>query len=108
MHKSFFFVCFHAVYQMRGIRSAYLDTLKAILKDAPGTPVVMLTVSEDADDLMLALRAGAQGYLLKNLEGHQLRSMIDAASRGDAPSRNALTLSMKNASPLGKVTDSAL
>jgi DNA-binding NarL/FixJ family response regulator len=34
----------------------------------PGTKVVMLTVSADDDDLFAALRAGASGYLLKELE----------------------------------------
>ena len=44
----------------------------------------MLTVSEDEDDLFAAIKAGAQGYLLKNLEAAQLRSMIDAVGRGEA------------------------
>src|SRR3974390_2365999 len=36
-----------------------IDAMGAILKEAPGTHVVMLTVSEDAEDLMAALRTGA-------------------------------------------------
>jgi len=36
-----------------------IDAMQAILRDAPGTHIVMLTVSEQADDLMLALRQGA-------------------------------------------------
>ena len=55
------------------------------LADAlPGMPIVMLTVSEDEADLFAAIKAGARGYLLKNLEAAQLRSMIDAVSRGEA------------------------
>jgi DNA-binding NarL/FixJ family response regulator len=50
----------------------------------PNISIVMLTVSEDEDDLFAAIKAGAQGYLLKNLEGRQLRDMIDAAGRGEA------------------------
>lgn len=46
--------------------------------------IVMLTVSEDEDDLFVAIKAGARGYLLKNLESEQLRSMIDAVNRGEA------------------------
>lgn len=49
----------------------------------PSVGIVMLTVSEDEDDLFAAIKAGAQGYLLKNLESYQLRSMIDAVSRGE-------------------------
>ena len=44
----------------------------------------MLTVSEDEDDLFMAIKAGAQGYLLKNLESRQLRSMLEGVGRGEA------------------------
>ncbi len=50
----------------------------------PDTPIVMLTVSEDEDDLFAAIRAGARGYLLKNLEAAQLRAMIESVARGEA------------------------
>jgi DNA-binding NarL/FixJ family response regulator len=50
----------------------------------PDVAVVMLTVSEDEADLFAAIRAGAQGYLLKNMEPAQLRSMVDAVGRGEA------------------------
>ncbi len=51
--------------------------------DRPETSIVMLTVSEDEDDLFDAIRAGAQGYLLKNLEAAQFRSLLEAVSRGE-------------------------
>jgi DNA-binding NarL/FixJ family response regulator len=50
----------------------------------PATAIVILTVSEDEDDLFEAIKAGAQGYLLKNLEAAQLRSMLEAVERGEA------------------------
>lgn len=50
----------------------------------PQTPIVMLTVSEDEDDLFAAIQAGARGYLLKDLEATQLRAMIDTVARGEA------------------------
>ena len=50
----------------------------------PEIHIVMLTVSEDEDDLFAAIKAGAQGYLLKNLESRQLRRMLEAVSRGEA------------------------
>lgn len=50
----------------------------------PELPIVMLTVSEDEEDLFAAIRAGARGYLLKDLESAQLRAMIDAVARGEA------------------------
>ena len=61
-----------------------IDTLSAILKETPGTHVVMLTVSEQADDLMLALRSGALGYLLKNIESDFLVDSVRRAADGEA------------------------
>ncbi|HEX4882917.1 MAG TPA: response regulator transcription factor [Casimicrobiaceae bacterium] len=61
-----------------------LDALAAILKEAPGMHVVMLTVSEDAEDLMTALRQGALGYLLKNIESAFLVESIRRAARGES------------------------
>ena len=42
--------------------------MHALAEEAPHAQVVMLTVSEDADDLLDALHAGAHGYLLKNID----------------------------------------
>jgi two-component system nitrate/nitrite response regulator NarL len=61
-----------------------LDALAAILKDAPGAHVVMLTVSEDAEDLVAALKSGAQGYLLKNIDSDFLVQSIRRAAEGDS------------------------
>jgi DNA-binding NarL/FixJ family response regulator len=61
-----------------------IEATARIRASCPGTAIVMVTVSEDEDDLFAAIKAGAQGYLLKNLEAAQLRSMIDAVGRGEA------------------------
>jgi DNA-binding NarL/FixJ family response regulator len=61
-----------------------LDATRRIALDQPGIAIVMLTVSEDEDDLFAAIKAGARGYLLKNLEARELRSMLEAIARGDA------------------------
>jgi DNA-binding NarL/FixJ family response regulator len=50
----------------------------------PDTAIVMLTASEGEDDLFAAVKSGARGYLLKNLEAGQLKAMIEAVERGDA------------------------
>lgn len=55
--------------------------IKALL---PGVPIVMLTASEDEDDLFAAIQAGAQGYLAKDLEADGLRQMLDAVRKGEA------------------------
>jgi len=61
-----------------------LEATARIKESCPETAIVILTVSEDEDDLFAAIKAGAQGYLLKNLEGAQLRSMLEAVERGEA------------------------
>jgi two-component system nitrate/nitrite response regulator NarL len=61
-----------------------VDAMKSILRDTPETHVVMLTVSEDADDLMTALRSGALGYLLKNIESEFLVESIRRAADGES------------------------
>lgn len=60
-----------------------METLKLILEDNPQAHVLMLTVSEESDDLMQCLRAGAAGYLLKNIEVATLVDAIRMASRGE-------------------------
>jgi DNA-binding NarL/FixJ family response regulator len=64
--------------------SSGLDATRRIAAAHPEVAIVMLTVSEDEDDLFEAIKAGARGYLLKNLEGAQLRSMLEAVARGEA------------------------
>jgi len=61
-----------------------VQATREIAANRPDTPIVMLTVSEDEDDLFAAIQAGARGYLLKDLEAAQLRAMIDSVARGDA------------------------
>jgi two-component system nitrate/nitrite response regulator NarL len=61
-----------------------VEALGGILKQAPDTHVVMLTVSEDAEDLVAALRGGALGYLLKNIDGEFLVRSIRRAAEGES------------------------
>ena len=49
-----------------------LETLPVLRKELPAIPVVMLTTSNDESDLIKALRTGAQGYLLKDMEPEEL------------------------------------
>jgi DNA-binding NarL/FixJ family response regulator len=61
-----------------------LEATRRIALAHPDVAIVMLTVSEDEDDLFAAIKAGARGYLLKNLEAADLRAMIEAVGRGEA------------------------
>ena len=61
-----------------------LEALRVLVEDVPETQVVMLTVSEDAEDLLETLRAGARGYLLKNIDTEFLLESIQRAARGES------------------------
>jgi len=60
------------------------EAARLMLEEAPETRVLMLTVSEDADDLIETLRAGACGYLLKNIQAETLVSAIKTAAQGES------------------------
>ena len=51
----------------------------------PECRVVMLSVSDDARDLFEAMRSGAQGYLLKNLDPEQWTGYLAQIMSGDTP-----------------------
>lgn len=63
---------------MRGI-----EALPLMLNHNPNLAVLMLTVSEDSYDLTEALRLGARGFLLKNIETEFLLKSIHLALEGD-------------------------
>lgn len=68
-----------------------LEALIALKEDVPETEVLMLTVSEDANDLLQALRSGARGYLLKNIEIGFLLDAISRAVNGESVMSSKMT-----------------
>ena len=60
------------------------EAVKMLVEELPQTQVLMLTVSEDAEDLMDTLKSGARGYLLKNIDADYLVESIRRAARGEA------------------------
>ncbi|MCD0501536.1 response regulator [Bordetella petrii] len=60
-----------------------LETLQLLVQDVPGCAVVILTVSEEADELSQALRDGARGYLVKNIDAEALKAAIRRAATGE-------------------------
>lgn len=61
-----------------------LQTVRAIRSLKLGVRILMLTISQNSDDLMGAIQAGADGYLLKNTEPEELRRGIQHVARGEA------------------------
>jgi two-component system nitrate/nitrite response regulator NarL len=60
-----------------------IEAARQIGSASPTTRVVMLTSSEDEDDLLLAMDAGARGYVLKGVGGRELRSILNSVHRGE-------------------------
>lgn len=65
-----------------------------ILARVPGTAVIILTVSRDDEDLLAAIRAGASGYLLKDIEPRRMSAAIEAALDGNGEFPTSLLASV--------------
>jgi DNA-binding NarL/FixJ family response regulator len=60
-----------------------LEATRAIKSEFPGVKVIMLTVSDDDQDLFEAVKSGADGYLLKNLREEEFAELLARVSRGE-------------------------
>lgn len=63
--------------------SSGLDALKQIKDTGLDVQVIMLTVSDAEQDFVRAVRAGAEGYLLKDSEPEELLEKLRQAARGE-------------------------
>ncbi|MBV9096923.1 MAG: response regulator transcription factor [Frankiaceae bacterium] len=61
-----------------------INAAAEIAAAAPDTAIVMLTVSRDDEDLFAALRAGARGYLLKDIDPARLPMALQGVLSGEA------------------------
>lgn len=71
-----------------------LEAVGPISSACPATRIVMLTVSENEDDLLAAVKAGASGYVLKGAGGTELARVIRSIHAGDVYVAPALAWSM--------------
>jgi two-component system nitrate/nitrite response regulator NarL len=60
-----------------------LEALPLLREAAPGAEIVMLTASEDDDNLMSAIRGGAAGYLLKSEPPERIVGFLRGVSHGE-------------------------
>ena len=60
-----------------------LTAARGITAASPQTRVVMLTVSEDEDDLLAAMKAGASGYVLKGAAAAELVGVLRTVNAGE-------------------------
>ena len=80
---------------MKGMNG--LQVLAHIKEKKPETRCIVLTVSDAEDDLLDALRAGSDGYLLKDMEPEDLCSNLKKTMSGVTVLHESLTEILKNA-----------
>ena len=68
-----------------------IEATRELAERMPEMKVVILTASMEDEDLFEALRAGAQGYLLKNLEAQSFFSLLERALAGEPALTPALS-----------------
>jgi len=68
-----------------------ITLMQELRTDGFKLPVLILTLSEAEDDLARALRAGANGYLLKSMEPDEVVDAIQRAQRGETVVAPAMT-----------------
>lgn len=87
-----------------------LDALKLIKAEMPEIKVVMLTTSDEDDDLFEAIKCGASGYLLKNISAEELMEMLSDLQNNGVPLSPGLAARLlkelrKKENPEGKVPE---
>ena len=73
-----------------------LEATRTIKREMPHVKIIILTVSEEDQHLFDAIKSGAQGYLLKNLEPYQLHDLLESLSKGEAPLSGAIAAKILN------------
>ncbi len=61
-----------------------IEATRKILEARPNTSILMVTMSEEDESVVAAVRAGARGYVLKDAEGEEMLRAIRAAAGGEA------------------------
>jgi DNA-binding NarL/FixJ family response regulator len=67
-----------------------IEATRRIKTQLPDTRVVMLTVHDDDETLFEAIKAGAQGYLVKSIRAAEMLDMLRGMVRGEAPISRAM------------------
>ncbi|HEX2986652.1 MAG TPA: response regulator transcription factor [Chloroflexota bacterium] len=62
-----------------------LEATRLIKAEMPDVKIVMLTMSAEDEDLFQAIKAGASGYLLKNLDAGDFFDLLSGLEHGEAP-----------------------
>jgi DNA-binding NarL/FixJ family response regulator len=73
-------------------KSDGLEATRAIKEEMPKVSVVMVTMHENPDYLLEAIRAGAAGYILKDAEGERLVGAVRRTLNGESPLAQELAM----------------
>jgi DNA-binding NarL/FixJ family response regulator len=65
-------------------RSSGIEACRAMKEVAPSSKIVMLTISDEEEDLFEAIRAGASGYLLKDIPLDEVADVVRAVHGGQS------------------------
>ena len=90
-----------------------LEATRRITAQIPDVQVVMLTVSDDEQDLATAVKYGADGYLLKDLQPEELFEQLRRVGRGEVPLSRGMTGKLfqqlsRHSRPIAEVEASAV
>lgn len=61
-----------------------LEAMQQIKRELPEIKIVILTISDEDETLLKAIKGGAEGYLLKNVDPDQLFNLLQGVARGEA------------------------
>lgn len=70
------------------------DATRQILQVLPDCKIVFMTISDREEDLLAAVRAGAVGYLMKNMMPSKLIAALKAVQRGESALSRQMTLQL--------------
>ena len=83
-----------------------IEATRQITSSQPDVRVVVLTASEDESDLFDAFRAGAQGFLVKNMAAKRVMPLLKRVTSGEpALSPEAARKLVEQASSTGRTLD---
>lgn len=70
------------------------DATRKIIQDDPGCKVVFMTMSDKEEDMLVAMRSGAVGYLLKNMTPSKLVAALRSVQQGESALSRSMTLQL--------------
>lgn len=73
-----------------------LEATEKIARQIPSTRIVMLTSSEEEEDLFRAIKIGACGYVLKDIKSDRLRELLIGAMQGEAALSSMMATKIMN------------